>query len=158
MKSNNIWLFSFILLLLCNFYVIRLAFVFGESMKPTLDPYDCVIIWQLAYTPVSGDIVVTDADNAYSQNIVKRVIATEGQHICIDENVIYVDGAKLQEPYLASDPVLEYAPMDIIVPADKVFLLGDNRNFSKDSREIGCFEQKSIKGKVVLRFLPFEIF
>lgn len=145
------------LFLIFNFYVLRLAFVFGESMEPTLSPYDCVVVWQLAYRPARGDIVVTGADNTCSQRLIKRVIATEGQQVSLCGNTIYVDGAELEEPYLSSEAGLKYEPLDLTVPAGEAFLLGDNRSHSKDSREFGCFSQKSIKGKVVMRFFPFEI-
>lgn len=149
--KRNKFLLLFAAIIICNLFVLRLAFVFGISMEPTLNPYDCVAVWQLAYKPTLGDIVITDCNNDYSQNLIKRVIATEGQHVRMTENKVYIDGELLDEPYLLEQESLHYMPLDIVVPPAQVFLLGDNRNYSKDSRDIGCLPINKIRGKVLLR-------
>lgn len=138
--------------LLCNLLVCRVAFVYGESMEPTLSEHDCVLVWKLGYSPKKGDIVMTNQNNDFSQNIVKRVIAVEGQVVKVDENVIFVDGVQLEESYLDGNVPVSYQPMEVKVPEGKVFLMGDNRNASKDSREVGCFSNDSISGKVIKLF------
>lgn len=140
--------------IICNLFFFRLAFVFGSSMEPTLCANDCVLIWQFAYTPKQGDIVITNRQNAFGQDIVKRVIATEGQTVEISYNDISVNGHKLVEPYLAKDSSPTYIPLSLTVPEGYVFLLGDNRANSKDSRVIGCLPIQSIRGKILLRLFP----
>lgn len=147
---DKFWFVLFPLIIVCNLFVFRLAFVHGNSMEPTLMENECVVIWQLAYTPTAGDIIVTDKNNAYSQNLIKRIIATEGQRVCMSGSQVYVDGIKIEEPYLPPNASFEYRPLDVIVPEDQVFLLGDNRNFSRDSREIGCLPVASLRGKILI--------
>lgn len=147
------------------FTVVR---VDGNSMIHTLENNDRLIVWRLGYEPNQGDIVIfappiaeNEGRNTFNRIYwVKRVIATGGQHVEINysENAVYVDGKKLQEDYL---PEIMYAPADssaitsIDVPEDYVFLMGDNRNGSRDSRFIGAVPANTIVGKAVFRFWPF---
>ena len=94
------------------------------------------------------------------------MIATEGQTVKIyydsltEENVVYVDGVLLDEPYVYIDEYLyQYNSLETTVPEGCVFLMGDHRNNSADSRGIaGSFREEAILGKVVLRFLPIQRF
>lgn len=151
------WLILAIVIILCNLFVFRLAVIYGSSMEPTLYQKDLVFIWQLGYTPKNGDIVITDTKNPLKQNLVKRVIATEGQTVRILENTVRVDGAPLSEPYLPTAFVSMELSMEdmeeIRVPADCVFLMGDNRSVSVDSRTTGCIPTDNILGKVTFRIL-----
>lgn len=150
MKSRKKWLFPAIYILsilLINFYVIRIAFVYGDSMLPTLHEHQLLIIWQLGYIPNNNDVVITNKNNSLHINLVKRVIALEGQEVEFTTDSILVDGVLLNEPYLSEKP--HYTPSKIIVPDNCVLLLGDNRNYSRDSRDIGCLPIVNIIGKVV---------
>ena len=148
---------AYLLLFLCfNLFVARLSFVSGSSMLPTLKNRDCLLLWQLAYQPKPGDIVITDTENPLSSHLVKRVIAVSGQHVQLKGTQVFVDGERLDESYLGSS--CTYADLDLIVPENSVFLMGDNRGYSKDSREIGCLSRDHIMGKVLLRFFPFTCF
>lgn len=133
-KSLLCWLLLIAAVLGCNFFVARLAFVYGASMEPTLQQYDCLVVWQAGYVPKAGDIVVTTADNQLGQSIIKRVVATEGQSFSYEQGGQQIEG---------------------IVPEGQVFLMGDNREHSKDSRELGCFAVEEIMGRAVLRIFPF---
>lgn len=135
--------------LLVNLFVLRLSFVSGHSMEPTLEDGDCVLLWELAYHPLPGDIVITDTDNPIAGHLIKRVIATAGQHVQLTGNQVYVDGILLDEPYLGETAF--YPEMDFVVPNNACFLMGDNRNHSRDSREIGCLSYEHIMGKVLFR-------
>lgn len=128
------WLLLILLVLGCNLFVARLAIVFGPSMEPTLQQYDFLVVWQLGYTPEKGDIVVTTADNPLQQNIIKRIVAVEGETISFERNGEAVT---------------------VTVPKGQVFLMGDNREHSTDSRELGCFAVEDICGKAVARIFPF---
>ncbi len=146
-------------------FVFTVVRVDGQSMEPTYQHSDRLIVWRLGYEPQNGDIVVFNPPGK-SDYWIKRVIATEGQHVEInyDENAVYIDGEKLDEPYLG-EPMYEKifiktdgTPMEteFDIPDDCVFVLGDNRNNSSDSRAIGYFSKDHVIGKVVLRFWPFN--
>lgn len=129
-------------------------------MFPTFEDGDFVYIKKTGYTISNGDIVVIK-DKCFSQKyVVKRVIAVGGQSvtICYNDNIVMIDGVQIDEPYLnyADDDVLKtYNGRSYevyTVPSDHVFLLGDNRNHSIDSRKcsIGYIPTDSIVGKIVI--------
>lgn len=128
------WLLLIVLVLGCNLFVMRLAIVHGISMEPTLQQNDFLVVWQLGYAPETGDIVVTTADNSLQQNVIKRVVAVGGETTSYEWN-----GKTVM----------------VTVPEGHVFLQGDNWLHSTDSRELGCFAEEDICGKVVLRIFPF---
>lgn len=125
-------------------------------MSPTLETKDCVLVWKLCYKPEPDDIVITDRKNEFTQSLIKRVIAVEGQQVRIKDGHVMVDGMVVEEPYLNSSEPISYDEMELTVPEGKVFLMGDNRNWSKDSRDIGCISVDSLEGKVVMRIFPFN--
>lgn len=130
----------------------------GASMLPTIAENDIMVCQKAKAPPQPGDIVVFQVPSYMPETIVKRVIATEGQHVFIDyeNNRVLVDGVPLNEPYV-TEPMKKvgfpstYAIDDITVPSGHVFVLGDNRNNSSDSRneQLGCVPVSDIKGKVL---------
>lgn len=152
--------------------VARLTRVDGGSMDRTLEDGEIMLIWSLGYTPERGDIVVLNKTPVLlpgwpePRAIVKRVIATEGQTVDIDyaEGVVYVDGQALDEPYILEDMYLPYAPTmqgtHWEVPEGSVFVMGDNRNGSTDSRDVqlGTIDTGYILGKAVLALWPMDRF
>ena len=131
-----------------NLFIVRLAIVHGPSMKPTIEDGSVVLVWQLPYIVKPGDIVILSSDTPFGTNVVKRVVAIGGQALSIDGNSIYLDENLIHEPYLyESDWGVDNSIVE--VPAGFVFLLGDNRNASKDSRDFGCIPEDSIMGKVL---------
>lgn len=154
-------------------YVFDQAVVDGESMVPNLQP-EQRLIYSKIYSPHNEDIVI--ADNERLGLIVKRVIAVEGQEIDIRDGEVYVDGEKLSEQVYSEGAVLnaDYfvnTPTEIrsynvalqypaVVPEGCVFLMGDNRGISEDSRGsiVGFVRKEDIVGKVVLRYSPFSEF
>ena len=146
-------------------FVIRLIDVSGPSMNPTLYEGNKLLVSDLFYKPKAGDVVIFKSDN-YDPNkaLVKRVVATEGQEVNIDfENgVVYVDGEPLDESAYVAEPT--YSKLDFIgpktVPEGCVFVLGDNRNSSRDSRysQIGMVDERMILGKVYAVVYPFSEF
>ena len=156
--------------------VFRVATIEGRSMFPTLLPEDKVIISNFAYTPKYGDIVVIsrNVENSIEQvktgqvPIIKRVIATGGQTVDIDfqRGIVSVDGKELDEPYTNTLTTYEYndgVQFPVYVPEGYVFVLGDNRNDSLDSRsarigECGLVDTRYILGHAVWRIFPFDSF
>ena len=143
-------------------FVGRTVGVIGPSMERTLMEGDRLVISRLFYTPRQGDIVVLRKDSFKNEPIIKRIIALEGQTIDIDfdEGVVYVDGAALEEPYTNTPTTLreDFVSGQVTVPEGCVFVMGDNRNRSTDSRtaSIGCVDTRYILGKVVFRIMPLS--
>ena len=150
-----------VLALVIRNFIFTVVRVDGESMFPTLEHNDRMIVWRLGYTPKQGDIVIFNPPG-YPKKIywVKRVIATEGQHVEIDydTNSVYVDGEKLSEEYLGEPMLAQSTITEVDVPEGFVFVLGDNRNHSTDGRVIGPIHKDNIIGEAVLRFWPLNKF
>lgn len=156
---------AFFAVILFFTFVFRLAAVNGESMLPTLVDKDRLIVSYLFYTPKNGDIVIVNNDNpALEKVIVKRVIATEGQTVDIDfdSGEVKVDGKVLQEEYINNLTLLDEGghSYPVTVPENCVFVMGDNRMNSLDSRDsrVGFVPEDEILGKVSLRIFPFSRF
>ena len=141
----------------------RTVGVKGSSMEATLIEGDRLVISNLFYTPKYGDIVVLRKDTFKDEPIIKRVIATAGQTVNIDfdAGVVYVDGVALKEPYTNTPTNLrEDFEGEITVPEGCIFVMGDNRNRSTDSRtaSIGCVDTRYIIGKALFRLWPIAKF
>ena len=143
-------------------FLMRIVVVQGDSMFDTLVDGDYLL---LVNNPIcgeleQGDIVVASMDRFKGgEAIVKRVIATEGQTVDIDfrEGIVYVDGEALVEPYaFTKTNVSEGMAFPLVVEEGCLFLMGDNRNESMDSRDpqIGLVDEREILGKAVLLLLP----
>ncbi len=144
-------------------FLFRLVGVSGGSMEHTLHGNDFLIISNLMYEPEVGDIVVMTKKTFSPESFVKRIIATEGQTVDIDYNtgVVYVDGVMLDEPYTKTPTTRRGDVLfPVTVPEGHIFVMGDNRNGSTDSRVsvIGMVDERHILGKVVLRVYPFNKF
>lgn len=154
--------------------IFKIATIDGDSMQNTVFEGEKVILTSAFYYPKQGDIVVVsrnynNAADSYERSsapIIKRVIATEGQTVDIDfeKGIVYVDGNALDEPYTKTPTNLHYdVQFPITVDKNCVFLLGDNRNDSLDSRAswignngTGQVDKRYILGKVVTRIYPLD--
>ena len=151
-------LFALVFCVLLFVFVVRLVDVVGTSMVPTLQDSDKMVVSNLFYNPKQGDIIIFKKTEFKDEALVKRVIATEGQTI---KGIVYVDGVAMDEPYIAD---LTQNRIDFdgaqVVPSGCVFVMGDNRNNSSDSRDsrIGMVDKRLIIGKVLLRAFPFSSF
>lgn len=145
-------------------FVARITVVDGESMENTLHDRDIVLTWTLGYTPEQGDVVVLTKESFREQSIIKRVIATAGQTVDIDyaTSTVYVDGVALDEPYIKEfmQPLWGENISHVTVPEGHIFVMGDNRNDSSDSRlpSIGVVDERCVIGKGVVVMFPFADF
>lgn len=172
------WVKSFLFSLATVIFIFTLLFrgvtVDGGSMLPTLEDNDYLIISDLMYQPKTGDIVVVQSPHYKNgtEPLIKRVIATGGQIVKIDFNTwqVWVDGILLDEDYILKDTSFsmnvedlqpdESGLAEVTVEENCIFVMGDNRNDSLDSRSeaVGQIEENYIMGRVVLRISPFAKF
>ncbi len=175
--AESVLVSVFVVLLLFTF-VFKVATVEGDSMKQTLHDGDRLILSDINYTPEYGDVVIINSWDAYlfdangnpvageglNKRVVKRIIATGGQTLDIDfkTGTVTVDGAVLDEPYINNPTTRDEGAFTypITIPEGYVFVLGDNRGVSKDSRHpnVGLVAEVDIVGKVLLRVYPFSDF
>ena len=153
-----------VLILLFTF-VLRIIVVSGPSMENTLHNGDAMLVWSLGYTPRQGDIVVLTKRSYQEDSIVKRVIATGGQRVDIDytTSTVSVDGQPLAEGYIKEPmqvPGYGDQVTHVTVPEGCLFVMGDNRNQSADSRypQIGVVDERCVIGRVVMVIYPFSNF
>lgn len=150
-----------VIAVLILFFIAKVGTVVGTSMLSTMEPGDRYVLTSVFYTPKQGDIIVfaPDEEDANGEKLwVKRIIATEGQTVNIEDGKVYVDGEKLDEYYLDENIYTEpkLYGVNTVVPEGCVFVMGDNRPVSKDSRYIGPISVESIVGKVFFRFWPIN--
>lgn len=154
--------FALVSILLVFMFLLRMVIVSGPSMKQTLLDGDRLILLSnvLYKNPKYGDIVVASKDSFKDgEPIIKRVIAIEGQKVNIDfeKGIVYVDDIPLDEPYTNTPTnLMEGTIFPLIVEEGCVFVLGDNRNDSLDSRsfEIGQIDKRELLGKVIFLAIP----
>jgi len=149
---------ALVLVLIFSFFF-RIIQVDGSSMVPTLVNGDKLIVWGAGYTPQRGDVVIVDSYTSYGKPLVKRVIAKGGDTVSIDyaTGTVAVNGEVLQEDYIAEPTYLGYdVTFPYTVPEGTVFVMGDNRNRSADSRyaSIGQIEESQVIGKVLCILFP----
>jgi signal peptidase I, bacterial type len=142
-------------------FVGRVTGIIGPSMEKTLIDGDKVIISNMFYQPKRGDIVIITKKSFDKDPIVKRIIATENQTVDIDFKTgeVRVDGVLQNEPYIAAATHKQYdVTFPVTVPKGSVFVMGDNRNVSYDSRAsvIGMIDTRCILGKVYARITPIN--
>nr|WP_263313865.1 signal peptidase I [Mammaliicoccus sp. Marseille-Q6498] len=168
MKKIFEWFIAILIALLLLFVVRTFLFigyvVDGDSMKPTFQDKDRVIVNKLVknFGQIdNGDVIVFHANKDH--DFIKRVIGLPGDSVEMKNNKLYINGTQVKESYLKenettsdfSSRTIQGSKSDVI-PNGEYLVLGDNRNNSRDSREIGFVHEKDIVGKVNLRYFPFD--
>lgn len=168
-------IFAVAAMLVINLFFFRSITVSGPSMNDTLTDGDKVIAMNFCYTPQYGDIVIVQANKLknkntglYGEPIIKRVIAKSGDSVRIDyaNGNVYRNGELLEEDYIKDLTHLHNEGWlqdneEIVVPENCVFVMGDNRNVSNDSRnlqDVGFIDVDAIMGKAIVRFAPIKSF
>ena len=174
----ELFIFTLAAVFIITSFFFKYSNVVGDSMQNTLQSGEKLVLRSFLYNPKPGDIVVID-DRSLNDPIVKRIIAVGGQRVRITRTDIYVDGEKLDEDYVfidvnggrylysvtpceaLRDNLIGYKEgeyYEILVPENEIFVMGDHRNKSYDSRDIGTLHEDAILGKAVIRFYPFDKF
>ena len=156
----------FIVILIFTFFI-RIVVVKGNSMNETFHDGDRIVINHINYTPKTGDVAVINS-RVLNEVIIKRVIGTAGDKVDIDynTNTVSVNGEKIDNSYI-KEPMEDYSQFDIsykksdgtyeyVVPENCIFVMGDNRNNSADSRMIGFINVEDVLGKVFFRLYPLD--
>ena len=153
--------FALAVIVLVFVFVCRIIVVSGSSMEPTLQGGDRVVVQSMLYKPHRGDVVVVDSYIEYGDPLIKRIIAVGGDTVDIDFETgeVSVNGEVLDEPYISAPTQQSFdVEFPLTVPQGKVFLMGDNRPHSTDSRssQVGLIDERSILGKVLFRIAPLN--
>lgn len=157
------YIIIFIVVLVIKTYIVTPVVVKGESMTNTLLEKDVMILNKLSYKfneIKRFDIVVVDKNNS---NIIKRVIGLPGEKVKIEDNILYINDKKVDEPYLkegteTDDFSLKEITKEETIPEGYYFVLGDHREVSLDSRDLGLIKEDEIVGKASLTIFPFSRF
>lgn len=161
----ELFVFSFSLVLIIMTFAVRHSPVIGSSMAHTLEENDILLVSGVMYKPEQNDVIVFQSPTVgYNEPLVKRIIAVGGQEINIDFSTwtVLVDGEKLDEPYVnyeeGRNMLSSNIQFPLIIPEGYVFVMGDNRNHSLDSRNsiVGLVDERYIIGRVIFRVYPFN--
>ncbi len=142
-----------------RYFLFQPFVVQGESMQPNFSTGDYLIVDQISYRfkgPTRGEVIVFNSPTSSSQRLIKRVIGLPGELVEIDEGEIRIikgeESLNLEEKYLLG--IATKGVISINLREDEYFVLGDNRDFSYDSRKFGVVKKENIIGKALFRLLP----
>lgn len=146
---------ALVIALLIRHFVVEVFVVDGRSMEPTLVTGERLLVNKFVYrlrAPVQGEVIVFRYPRNPDRDFIKRVIGVTGDTVEVRDSTVYVNGEPLTEPYVRYQDPSNRPP--VTVGADAVWVLGDNRNNSEDSRFFGQVPLDHIKGRAFLRFWP----
>lgn len=144
-----------VIALLIHAFLAQATRVYGQSMEPNLHTNERLVIEKLSYrlhAPRRGDVVVLHDPAGSPELLIKRVIGLPGERITIANGRVFVDGQPIEEPYLAQET--QGGGRSWVVPPFTVFVMGDNRSASRDSRVFGPVPLEQIVGRAVFRYWP----
>ncbi len=151
-----------ILAALIRQFVIQPFIVDGQSMEPNFDNSDYLITDKISYrlhTPSRGEVVIFHPPDNPGVNYLKRIIGLPGDTVKISNGDVYVNDKKIREPYINNNEKTltpNSGEIDVTLKDQEYFVLGDNRNHSRDSREIGPIPKENIVSRIWLRLYPFQ--
>jgi signal peptidase I len=148
---------AILIALFINLFLAQATRVYGQSMEPNLHSDQRLIVEKLSYNfhePRRGDIVVLKVPNAGSGLLIKRVVGLAGEKIEIKGGKVYINDQPLEEPYISQQPQRDMEA--VVVPPGHVFVLGDNRGFSNDSRSFGPVPLDNIVGRAWFSYWPLD--
>ena len=139
--------------------IVEIVKIEGNSMAPSLYNGDRVVLEKLSYKfhkPAEGEIIVIKYPSDPRERLIKRVIGNGGDKIKIKNNKLYINNEVINELYINENEMKDFN--EVLVPNNCIFVLGDNRNYSTDSRseEVGFVDLNFVDGKVILRIFPFN--
>lgn len=163
-EISQIVLITFIILLMISRFFVPVIVV-GNSMRKTLEDGEILILYKKAYVrkvPKYKDIVIIKVNDSFKpETIVKRVIGAPGDHVVIKDSKVYINEELIEEKYINDEEVVSGKyDIDILLNEDEIFVMGDNRNHSSNSRNpnIGVINyKKSVLGKIIYSLSDFEL-
>lgn len=146
-----------ILAFIIRFFILEVFLVEGSSMLPTLENRERLIVNKFKYyfqEPETGDVIIFTYSR--ERDFIKRVIGVEGDEIRIESGEVFINGSPIEEGYIFEPTKGQFGP--VIVPDNNIFVMGDNRNNSMDSRDpsVGFVSLEQVKGKAFLVFWPLQ--
>jgi len=156
---------AILIAIIINLFLAQATRVYGQSMEPNLHTDQRLVVEKLSYNPYvrqylnlsgpeQGDIVVVSVPSQGGELLIKRVIGLPGDVVEIHDGVVFVNSRPLREPYLNENTLGTYGP--VTVPPLHIFVLGDNRNFSNDSRNFGTVPLKRVVGRAWFSYWPVD--
>ncbi len=148
---------AILIALLINLFLAQATRVYGQSMEPNLHTDQRLVVEKISYRfhpPRRGDIIVLRLPERDSELLIKRVVGLPGETVEIKNSQVYIDGQPLEEPYIQHNTRGEMASR--VVPPLQVFVLGDNRSFSNDSRSFGMVPFDNIVGRAWFCYWPLD--
>lgn len=159
----QLWVRDFIISVMASFFIITFLYqpvkVEGTSMQPELRDQDRLFVNKFAYNfeKISrGDVVVFYYPRDITKSYIKRVIALPGDNIRIDDGRLFVNGHRVDEPYVPRQFRDTRSMADMVVPQGQFFVMGDHRSISSDSRDFGPVTRKLIYGKAAFIYWPAD--
>lgn len=148
---------AIVIAVLINLFLAQATRVYGSSMEPNLYTDQRLVVEKISYhlhSPQRGDVVVIRMPRQGPELLIKRIIGLPGETIEVREGQVYIDGQAIQEDYLTQPTNGTYGPLTI--PAGQVFVMGDNRGASNDSRSFGPVEFERLVGRAWVSYWPIE--
>ena len=148
---------AILIALLIQLFLAQTTRIESYSMEPTLYEEQRLVIEKISYRlrlPERGEIVVLHPQDDGTVPLIKRVVGLPGETIAIHDDQVFIDGNPLEEPYLRVVTHGYYPPT--LIPADAIFVMGDNRDRSRDSRMFGTVPLEDLVGRAFLRYWPFQ--